>query len=472
MTRGLLARHVAIYGASTLLVQSVSLLTAPVFTRHFGPARYGVLDVTSATVALVITVVMGGLDNAVARAYVNAASEDERRVVVSTGLAAVAGAGALVALVSVFLAGPVSDLLFGDRTHAGLVRAAAISVPLTVVAIYTRRLLRVQLRPVLSLISAVTLALVGAVAAIVLAVPAGLGLAGVYAGIALGAVAGLAVSIAATRKLLAWRFSRRVLLDLAAVGFPLALFALSLWAVRMVDRFILVRLVDLHQLGYYAVANRVAGVLLLAVLAFEGAWLPVLLRTEGTGDGRAVITRDGVLPALAAVVAGMSVLMAAFSPEILAVFAGHTFDPAARVVPPLVLAMLIHATTPVTASELIVARRTAGLAYGALGAVVVNVVACLLLVPRWGIAGAAWATVLGFAYRASDCYLRARQLLSVKERASGAHQRAGLALALAVPFLALGYVEFANGAGTLLVKGLGVAAFGAVVVRMVLARRP
>ncbi len=106
--------------------------------------------------------------------------------------------------------------------------------------------------------------------------------------------------------------------------------------------------------------------------------------------------------------------------------AGEPFQAAASVVPPLVLAMLFHATTPVTTSVLIVARRTGGLALGALGAVAVNVVACLVLVPLWGITGAAWATVLGFAYRAEDCRRRAARVgVTVRSVRGGATSTRG-----------------------------------------------
>jgi O-antigen/teichoic acid export membrane protein len=263
------------------------------------------------------------------------------------------------------------------------------------------------------------------------------------------------------------------------VGLPLALFALSLWAIRMLDRFILVRTVDLQELGYYGAANRVAGVLLLAVLAFEGAWLPILLRTEGQGDDRVAAARDRALPLFAAGMALMGAGVAAFAPEILGLLAGDRFGPAARVVPPLVLAMLFHATTPVTTSALIVARRTGGLAYGAFGAVAVNVVGCLALVPRWGIAGAAWATVLGFAYRAEDCRRRARRVALQGGGSQGggggggaAQAKAGLGLALAVPFLALGYLDLGDTATTLVVKGLGITVLmGLLVVTGVVPRR-
>ena len=459
-----LARHVAIYGVSTVLVQSVALVTAPVFTRHFGPARYGVLDVTGATVALALTVALAGMDGAVARAYVGAPSEDERRTVVSTGLAAVVAGGTLLALAAVVLAEPVSGLLFGARDHGDLVMAAAVGVPLTAAAGYTRRLLRLQSRPGLFLAAAVTLAFVGAAGAVGLAVPAGLGLPGVFLGIALGGAVGLAVGVVANRHLLGWRFSARTLVELGAVGLPLTLFAISTWAIVMLDRFILVRAVDLEDLGHYAAANRVSGLLLLALLAFEGAWLPLLLRTAGTGDEQVAAAHDRALPWFAAVMAVMGVGLAAFSPEILAVFAGDQFTAAAGVVPPLVLAMLFHATTPVTTSALIVARRTGGLAYGALGAVAVNVALCLLLVGRWGIAGAAWATVAAFAVQAENARRRAARLGSPGAGGRRAQARAGLALALAVPFLGLGYIDLARQPVQAAVKAAGVGGLAVLLV--------
>jgi O-antigen/teichoic acid export membrane protein len=108
-------------------------------------------------------------------------------------------------------------------------------------------------------------------------------------------------------------------------------------------------------------------------------------------------------------VALVGVPVAAFAPEVVRIVGGPSYLPAARVVPVLVLAFLIFATMPITQIAMMVTSRTRRLAAPSLLAAGLNVVGCLVLCPRFGIAGAAWATVIGFAFQAIVYYVVAQR---------------------------------------------------------------
>jgi O-antigen/teichoic acid export membrane protein len=448
-------RHVAIYAASTVLVHSVGLATAPIFTRHFGPARYGTLEVMSATVALMVTLVSAGLDVAVGRSYARSSDVEDRQTAVSTGLFAVVGLGSAVALCAAAFARPLAGLLLGDRLFSRVVTFAALGVPLTVTAGYLRRVLRLEDRPWLSLVSATMLAGIGALCAVALGVTLSMGLSGVYAGIAIGAACAVVLNLVVNRHILRPRFSRRHLVAMVAVGLPLLPASLSTWALRMVDRFILVRWVDLDEIGLYGIANRVSNVVLLAVFAFEAAWVPFVLNLDGEDRERAARARARVLPLLTGGVAFLAVTVAAFGPQLLRVLADERFDAAAPVVPVLLLALLFYSMTPVAVSAAVIAGRTRRLALHAGSAVAVNILACLLLVPPFGIAGAAWATVLAFAYQAFTYHRLGQQVAPVAYDV----RRIILLLALSVPYLALGYLDLGATWVTVSAKSLAVLSF-------------
>ena len=62
-----------------------------------------------------------------------------------------------------------------------------------------------------------------------------------------------------------------------AYGLPLILPALATWGLAFVDRFLLAGLGNLSEVGEYAVANRLAGVVLFLAMAFGTAYSPFTL---------------------------------------------------------------------------------------------------------------------------------------------------------------------------------------------------
>jgi O-antigen/teichoic acid export membrane protein len=60
-------------------------------------------------------------------------------------------------------------------------------------------------------------------------------------------------------------------------GLPLVRAAFAAWALSLADRIILSRLGSLGQVGQYAIANRLASLLLLGLTAFLFALTPFLL---------------------------------------------------------------------------------------------------------------------------------------------------------------------------------------------------
>ena len=71
-----------------------------------------------------------------------------------------------------------------------------------------------------------------------------------------------------------------------AYGLPLVPGALSSWALALVDRIILSRLGSLSEVGEYAVANRLALLLLIGMTAFLFALSPFLLATYSEDPSR------------------------------------------------------------------------------------------------------------------------------------------------------------------------------------------
>ena len=81
-----LLKDASLYSLSSVLARGLSLITVPVYTRILSPADYGALDLLSYLAVIVPLFVGAALDQAVARFYLDAENEDERRSIASTVL--------------------------------------------------------------------------------------------------------------------------------------------------------------------------------------------------------------------------------------------------------------------------------------------------------------------------------------------------------------------------------------------------
>ncbi|MHB8549257.1 MAG: lipopolysaccharide biosynthesis protein, partial [Thermoplasmataceae archaeon] len=81
-----LLKEASLYSLGPFLARALSLVTVPIYTRILSPADYGALDILSYTAVLVALFVGAALDQAVARFYLDAVDDVEKKRIASTVL--------------------------------------------------------------------------------------------------------------------------------------------------------------------------------------------------------------------------------------------------------------------------------------------------------------------------------------------------------------------------------------------------
>ena len=405
-----LGRHTVLYGLSAGAVQLLGIVTVPVFSRELSPSSYGLLELTLIAVALLATVVDCGLIAAVQRSFFDysAAEPERRRAVVSTAFAATA-AVALLATVAVVLAlGPLANALYG-RTERGILLLAALSIVPVAVGQFSRNVLRLHVRPVQYAISSFLSAGVGAASALVAAVVFHFGATGIIGGMLIGYGLSAVYGVCATAADLHVQPSRIELKRMLAFGLPLVPAGIALWLVWFIDRVMLARLASLDDVGQYAIANRLATVLLLAVLAFNLAFGPFILALHAQDHELERRVRAQTSLLVVALLAVLGVALSLFAREIIGLVAPR-YDRAHLVVGLLSLSIVIYGVYPVVSTGLSIARRTTFLGAVSIAAAGVNVGLNLVLIPAWGMVGAAVSTVGAFAVLTGGTAIAAQRI--------------------------------------------------------------
>jgi O-antigen/teichoic acid export membrane protein len=389
-----LAKHSAIYGLGGLVSRILAVLLLPLYTRYLSPSDYGKVETLIALTTVAGIVLRMGLHSAFFRFYFDSAEPAHRRLVLRTSFwftMATATAGLLTGLL---LAGPIADALFGSSDDSELVMAAFVGLWAGMNYEQLTSLFRVEERSVAFVSASLANILLTIGATLLLVVAFDQGPIGVIVGNFTGTLIVYAALVGYRREQLGLQFDRSLLREMNRFGVPLIPTALFLWVTNFSDRLFLVRLADTTEVGLYSVGVRIASAMVLLLTAFRLAWPAFAYSIEDEREARS--TFAFVLSYLVLLTTWVAVGLALLSPWIVDWIAASAFEESSRVVGPLAFAAVAFGAYIVVAIGVGRARRTQFNWVVTGAAAAVNIALNLLLIPPYGMMGAAVATVAAY----------------------------------------------------------------------------
>jgi O-antigen/teichoic acid export membrane protein len=342
--------------------------------------------------------------------------------------------GALLLALTVLLAGPLTGLLLGRAVPRWWVVLAAAEVYCGTFAFVPLNLLRVEEQP--ELFSAFSIGRHALNTALkVWLVMAGYGVGGVlWSDFTATAVFALSL-LPRLKGRAALAFAPGLLREALAFGLPKVPHGLLVQVQNLADRKILDLFAGRAEMGTYHVAYNFGQGVKFATAAFEPAWGPFVyaeIRKEGAPRTLARVAS----PAFAAFL-GAGLGVAVLGRELMVLMTAPKFHGAAPVIPVVALAYVLHGVFLLTSVGIGIARQARYYPMVTAAAAGTNVAANLLLIPRWGMLGAAWATVFSYAVMAGYGFLLSRRLYPIPfEGARWARLTAAALLVLALSALA------------------------------------
>jgi O-antigen/teichoic acid export membrane protein len=306
-----LATSGAAYQASSLVAGFLALFTLPLYTRHLTEAELGYAETLLTAIILVSIVLRFGVGEAFVRFYFDDDDAPRRDRLARRTVSFVLVTSTIVALIALALAGPLSRALLGieDATLMaygvlGLWAFTNLEIAYALLRVDERR--RTYLRA----------SLANVVLTVALTVTLVVGFDGGARGYVLGNYAASTVVLFGL-----WIFAlrHRVSLDLRAprslgpllrFGAPTVPADAAVFALNVVDRAWLLRADSPAAAGIYAVAVKLATVVIVAVRGFQYAWPPLAYSITDEDEARhlyALVTTAYVIVA-GLVVAGLTLL--------------------------------------------------------------------------------------------------------------------------------------------------------------------
>ncbi|HEX7244758.1 MAG TPA: oligosaccharide flippase family protein [Solirubrobacterales bacterium] len=408
-----LATTGAAYTAASIFSKLIAVALLPLYTRYLTRADYGAAEVMFAAVVSASIFVRFGLIEALLRFYYKDGEDPDR--VLAGSFAALFWLSTAAALIALPFAGQISEALL-NKAAPDLARIAIGGLWVLTLYEYLLTIFRLQERARAFFVTTMLNVLAAIALTVVLVVGAEEGARGLLLGsYASGAVFVLGL-IAYNRRHLSLLLDRPLLRRLFRFGLPTMPAELSLYALNFVDRIIIVRSfgtpeAGLAAAGLYSLAVKFAQGINVIARGFQLAWPPLAYSIRDDGEARrfyaTVVT--WFVAAMAFVVAGMWLL----SRWIVRALAAPRFFDAFEPIGLLAAGAALYALYMVLVVILGRTGRTEFNFPATGAALIANVALNLLLVPPFGIVGAAVALVLSYVVVLALMYVFTQRLFPV-----------------------------------------------------------
>ena len=401
-------KHTLVYGVGVVASKLASFIMLPVYTHYLTTRDYGVLELLSTTIDVIGMIAGMGLAAGVFKHYAETRTAYERRQLLGTVLVATAGSSLVVAAVG-FIASPwLSGVLFGPRFTPEYFRIVFLTYFFQSIANLALLMLQAEERSKLFVTLNVATLVVTLSLNIWFVVVIRWGVRGVLLG-NLAATSVLSVGLGAyMMRRVGVHFSTEQFKKLARFGAPLAVATLGSFVLTYSDRYFLNHYTGTQAVGIYSLAYQFSFLLsTLTVIPFGQIWEPRRFAIAKRPEAREIYRRMFVYFNLALFAGSIAIVL--LVKDVLAVMVAPAFLPAYKLVPILLLTTIIQQWTAFCNLGLFLTNSTKLIAVSAIIAVIADLLLNLLLIPRYGMLGAAWATTAAYALRFAIIYVLAQQ---------------------------------------------------------------
>lgn len=402
-----LVRGASIYTFGQLLTKASTFFLIPLYTRFLTPEDFGIVGYLQVFVQIGSTVLMLGFYGAQTRFY---HEHKENRTILGEFLFSTNLFLVLVLLVFCVGLSVVGPNLFGGRSPQAIPFSPYLLIVIWSVFFIVLNQMVIQYSVAAQEYKRAALLQIiqfffTAAFTVVFIVILRWGALGQITGIFLGQVSAFLLFFPSYLRLFRWRFSVQYVKYSLAFGVPIVFHLLATTVHNSVDRIMLEHYVSLDELGLYTLGYQIGMVMSVVTASFNQVWQPSfysLMSSDSTSkeyENRRILSL-WLLAAGTICIVGML-----WSNQLLAFFIPTSFIGVTRIVPIILFSYLVNGLYFFSVTPLFFYKKTQYLPLLTGFSALVNILLNSYLIPRYGIVGSAYATLISFCFQTLIVYI-------------------------------------------------------------------
>ncbi len=402
-----LTKDTAIYGISTILSRFLNFLLVPFYTHVFSTSDNGVMAIVYVYIAFFNIIYLYGMDSAYLK-FASVKDEKNPGSVFSTSFLFVVITSSILSLIILMFSKDFAVMIDLQPRFSKLIIYSGIILFFDAISMIPFAYLRlIRKAKKFALIKTINI-IINVSLNLVLILKYGMGLEAVFiSNLAASVFSVVALSYEIIRNI-KFRIKSELLKDLLKFGIPYLPAGLASMIIQVVNRPILQSLTDESTVGIYSQNYKLGIFMMLFVSMFQYAWQPFFLNNAKEKNAKEMFSK--VLTYFVLIGSVVLVLLSLFIDDLvkIKIFNRTIIHPdfwiGLNIIPVILLAYLFNGIYINFTAGIFIEGKTKYIPYVTGAGALVNVVFNYLLIPTWGIMGAAYATLASYIVMAGGLY--------------------------------------------------------------------
>jgi O-antigen/teichoic acid export membrane protein len=406
-------KHAFIYGFGSILARSAALVLIPLYTSALKPADFGILEILFRTADIVNILIAAGVAIAIIRFYTLEDDPVAKKAVISTGLISIFGIGTIIVGTLILEAEWLTRLVCQDTELVFLVRLMLVVCLMEALCVVPLAYAQARIKSIAFVAFSLFKFILSVSLNIFFVTGLGMGVKGVMtANVIAGIVSAILVTLWTIRQT-GLHFHTRLLPRLLKFSLPFIPGALFLFILNSADRFFLQRYATDAIVGLYGLGYRLGTMVSIVVQEpFGKIWAVYVFKIAKRDDYRTIY--PAVFKLLTFSHAFVGLALSIYAPEVVKIVSSPDYFEACRIIPLITLSYLFWLASAYFDISFYIMGKTFYKPFlMGFGAIVVSLF-YWWLIPLYDMYGAAWSTLLGFAFFAAATYLVANRIYPLK----------------------------------------------------------
>lgn len=386
--------HTLIYGLGNYGIKVIGFLLIPLYTRFLTTSDYGILALVSIYTQVLFILVNMGQSTSLFRFYYDHDDQEGRDRVIAASLWILILFSLPIAAVPLLAPRAIAGWFLDDGSYWYLITIATGTVLCKVLLRMPFQMMRAADQSKrYAMWSVVRNGLTTATAVVLVAF---------FYMKATGVILAQFVGELTMCLLLAWPvlhalragFHWQGIKDQLQYGLPLVPAGAAAFILDLTDRWFIKEYYSVSEVGIYALGYRFGEIMTFVVTAFQLSWPQFIFRNQKEENAPDLYAQMATY--YIAFLLFLWLGLSTFSEDLIHIMATPAFYAAATVVPIIGFALVLDGMTFMVKVGILITKKTYFRTITIFIAAGLNVLLNFLLIPRWGMMGAAWATLGGF----------------------------------------------------------------------------
>lgn len=379
---------------ANLVIKAINFFLLPLYTKYLSPAELGISDSITNITAILLPILMMGMDSAFSAFYFDIRTEEHKRKVFNTTLAFLLIAGIIPFIIAIFSKG-ISIWLFNSDKNYLLVAISLISISFnlwyTPYALHARMENRMVLFAGINISASLLMIISNIFFVSVMQL-------GAFSLIISSAIVQL-YQLLIYLKLIPTNFkckyyNKELLHSMLKFSLPIVPTAIAAWFLSLSDRYLILYFLSTSDVGIYGIAARFSSVLSVVSSAVFTAYTSFAFDKKDDADARHQYKR--ILNFYYMTLMLLCIVINLCGKEIIGVMTNASYSTSHLILPGLLFGQVMYGVSVIIGYGLSFAKKTNYILLVNIIGAMVNIILNIILIPVWGTQAAAYTTYAGY----------------------------------------------------------------------------